>query len=95
MQQRVWHDDWCAVRIGALGRILKGDEEGRVVEVVDDAENTGGWLIFTYADADRPPEVFDSWVRSRIEVDRYFDESGWCQGRSKVDPLAPIDIDPP
>jgi hypothetical protein len=70
----------CAVtdvQIGVLGRILEGTETGRVVEVIDDGPNTGGYLIFTYADMDRSPEVFDGWVESRPDVDRYFEESGW------------------
>jgi hypothetical protein len=65
------------LRIGSLGRITAGRELGRVVEVIDDIDNTGGFLIFTYADMNRSPEVFDSWVETIIEVDIYFDESGW------------------
>lgn len=65
------------IPIGALGRIQAGDELGRVVEVVDDTARTGGYLIFTYADADRSPEVFDSWVESLEDVGKYFAESGW------------------
>ena len=65
------------LRIGTLGRIRSGDEEGRIVEVVDDYSNTGGFLICTYADTDRSPEAFDSWVESIIEVDLYFDDRNW------------------
>jgi hypothetical protein len=65
------------LRIGTLGYIRSGDELGRVVEVIDDWSNTGGFLISTYADADRSPEAFDSWVDSIVEVDVYFDERGW------------------
>jgi hypothetical protein len=63
--------------IGRLGRITAGDELGRVVEIVDDSDRTGGFLIFTYADFDRSPEVFDGWVETFAEVSSYFDESGW------------------
>jgi hypothetical protein len=65
------------LRLGTLGRIKAGQELGRIVEVIDDSENSGGFLIFTYADMDRAPEVFDSWVESIIDVDVYFDASGW------------------
>jgi hypothetical protein len=65
------------LRLGTLGKITAGQEAGRVVEVIDDFENSGGFLIFTYADMDRSPEVFDSWVQTIIDVDLYFDESGW------------------
>jgi hypothetical protein len=63
--------------IGRLGRITTGDELGRVVEIVDDSDRTGGFLIFTYADFDRSPEVFDGWVETFADVGSYFDESGW------------------
>jgi hypothetical protein len=65
------------LRLDTLGRITNGTEAGRVVEVVDDAENTGGFLIFTYADLNRSPEVFDSWVASIVDVELYFDDAGW------------------
>jgi len=50
--------------IGVIGEIVAGVDVGRFVEIVDDAENTGGFLVVTYADADRSPEVFDSWLES-------------------------------
>ncbi len=65
------------IPLGVIGRILRGDERGRFVEVVDDGPRTGGFLIFTYADADRSPEVFDAWVKTLDAVESYFRESGW------------------
>jgi hypothetical protein len=65
------------VRLATLGRIQSGEETGRVVEVLDDTTRTGGYLIFTYADIDRSPEVFDSWVENLESVEKYFEESGW------------------
>jgi hypothetical protein len=65
------------LRVATLGRISAGDEAGRVVEVIDDGANTGGFLIFTYADLDRSPEVFDAWVQSVVDVELYFDDRGW------------------
>ena len=65
------------IRLGLLGQILTGREVGRIVEVVDDSDNTGGFLIFTYADEHRSPEVFDAWVSTLAEVDSYFRESNW------------------
>jgi hypothetical protein len=65
------------IRLETLGRILEGDETGRVVEVWDDSANTGGFLIFTYADVDRSPEVFDAWVATMADVESYFAESNW------------------
>ncbi len=65
------------IRLGTLGHIRTGVDAGRVVEVIDDWSNTGGFLICTYADLNRSPEVFDSWVETIIDVDMYFDEAGW------------------
>jgi hypothetical protein len=63
--------------VGVLGRITTGDESGRVVEVVDDSQNTGGFLIFTYADLARSPEAFDAWAPSIVDVELYFDDRSW------------------
>jgi hypothetical protein len=60
-----------------LGRITAGNERGRVVEVEDDSANTGGYLIFTYADPDRSPEAFDVWVEPFADIQKYLDESRW------------------
>jgi hypothetical protein len=65
------------IRIGELGEILTGSEAGRFVEVVDDAENTGGYLIVTYADSERAPDVYDAWVESVVDVELYFEDAGW------------------
>jgi hypothetical protein len=65
------------VPIGQLGLIVAGPEEGRVIEVVDDSEATGGYLIFTYSDFDRSPEIFDVWVESYEDVLASFGETGW------------------
>ncbi|HXJ65387.1 MAG TPA: hypothetical protein VNN79_16650 [Actinomycetota bacterium] len=73
------------LRIGVLGRIIAGEGTGRVVEVVDDAANTGGFLIFTYADEDRSPEVFDSWVESIVDVELFFDHREWVVDRIDAD----------
>lgn len=65
------------LRIGSLGLIVAGREEGRWVEVIDDHEDSGGYLVLTYADSARSPDVFDAWVESILDVDRYFDECEW------------------
>jgi hypothetical protein len=72
------------VRIGVLGRIVEGDGRGRVVEVIDDAEDAGGWLIFTYADVDRSDPDLARWAASwdLEDVDSY------CEART-IEWLAP------
>jgi hypothetical protein len=65
------------LRVGVVGRIVRGRSEvGRLVEVVDDSESTGGYLIVTRS-ADHPSETFDSWVESIVDVQSYFDELRW------------------
>jgi hypothetical protein len=65
------------IPLSTLGRITQGKEAGRVVEVLDDRHNTGGFLIFTYADEERSPEVFDCWVETHKDIDVFFQESDW------------------
>lgn len=65
------------IRLHVLGEILSGDEVGRFVEIIDDARNTGGYLIVTYADAARSPDIFDAWVESIVDVELYLEEAGW------------------
>jgi len=70
-------DGSTKIRIGVVGQIVRGAEEGRFVEILDDAENTSGYLIVTYADSDRSPVAFDAWVESIADVELYFEESDW------------------
>ncbi len=65
------------LRLGTVGRIASGIDAGRFVEVLDDFESSGGFLILTYDNADRSGDAYDSWVESIIDVDLYFDEAGW------------------
>ena len=65
------------IPLGMLGRIVNCEGARRAVEALDDSERTGGYLIFTYADTARSPEVFDSWVEDRQGVKTFFRDSGW------------------
>ncbi|MDD5330546.1 MAG: hypothetical protein PHX38_11100 [Sulfuricella sp.] len=64
------------IRIGEIGRILAGEESGNYVKVLDDTENTGGYLILT-APAIDMRHGYDNWVESKDALARYFEESGW------------------
>ena len=64
------------IRIDAIGKIIAGDELGNYVKVVDDAANTGGFLILTSSASDMR-EGFDNWVKDKDDLARYFKESGW------------------
>jgi hypothetical protein len=63
--------------LSTVGEILGGKEAGRFVEVLDDSARTGGYLIFTYADAQRSPEVFDIWAETWDDVEQIFREASW------------------
>jgi hypothetical protein len=65
------------IPLRTIGRITAGHEKGRFVEVIDDNASTGGFLIYTYANEARAPEVFDAWVETMEDVEKYFEESGW------------------
>jgi hypothetical protein len=65
------------IRFGKLGLIIAGREEGRWVEVLNDQEESGGYLILTYSDLDRSPVVFDAWVESLVDVELFFEECQW------------------
>ncbi len=38
------------IRIGVVGHIVSGQEQGRYVMVEDDGEHSGGYLVLTAAD---------------------------------------------
>jgi len=66
-----------SIPIGRLGLILAGPERGRIMEVLDDSERTGGFLVVTYSDFSRSPEVFDVWFESYNDLVAGFEEAGW------------------
>jgi hypothetical protein len=65
------------LKVGVLGRIVSGHDAGRYVEVFDDSLVSGGFLILTFDHLDRSGNAYDAWVASVLDVDSYFDESGW------------------
>ncbi len=65
------------LRVGVLGRIVAGDDARRFVEVTDDTNSSGGFLILTFDNVDRSGNAYDSWVESIVDVELYFAESGW------------------
>ncbi|MGZ3974329.1 MAG: hypothetical protein ACXWAT_10130 [Methylobacter sp.] len=64
------------IKVGVVGEIVAGDDAGSYLKVIDDNENTGGFLILT----SRSPQMtdgFDNWVESENSLRQYFIESGW------------------
>jgi hypothetical protein len=64
------------IQIDRLGLIVSGHEAGKYIRIIDDADNTGGYLILTAATADMT-EGFDSWCENQDALYSYFTESGW------------------
>ncbi len=66
------------ITIGKIGVIERGYDIGLQVKVLDDSENTGGFLIITGKNLnDKSLEAFDDWVASKEELQGYFEESNW------------------
>jgi hypothetical protein len=65
------------MRIGVVGRIKSGVEQGRYVLVEDDSESSGGYLILTGANRMLTLEGADSWVATLAELERYAEEAHW------------------
>jgi hypothetical protein len=68
------------IPIGVIGEILNLGEVGHKVKVLDDTENTGGFLIYEWWDHSSGPNVenaFDAWVENQEMLNHFFKESGW------------------
>ncbi|HCO02011.1 MAG TPA: hypothetical protein DIT48_01355 [Actinobacteria bacterium] len=65
------------VRTGVRGKIESGAEQGRLVLVQDDMDQTGGFLILTGADRDLSIGGADYWVEGLEALERFAEESNW------------------
>lgn len=65
------------LKIGVVGRIVSGIDADQYLEIIDDYDVSGGYLILTYENRDRSGEGYDAWVETIINVDLFFEESGW------------------
>jgi len=66
------------IEIGRIGLIEAGDDTGFQVKILDDSENTGGFLIITGKNlSESNSESFDDWVAGKKELQSYFKESNW------------------
>ncbi|SDM87670.1 hypothetical protein [Actinomyces ruminicola] len=61
------------IPVGITGRILDGEYAGWEIEVMYDAEGTGGYYVFlTHGE-----EGYDDWVEDSDSVRGYFEEANW------------------
>jgi hypothetical protein len=68
------------IPIGVEGKVTNASQPGLMIRVEDDAENTGGFLIYQWWEgSDGPNEqgAFDDWVESVEDLQRFFTHKGW------------------
>ena len=64
------------IEYNTLGKILSGDDQGFFVKIIDDCENTGGYLIVV-SESEKFNECYDDWVEDIDSLEGYFIESEW------------------
>lgn len=64
------------IKYDALGKILEGENKGWFIKIIDDTENTGGFYICEFDNAENG-QGFDTWLENEEQVKGYFYESGW------------------
>ena len=66
------------VPFNKTGRIIAGESQGWYVRVLNDQENSGGYLILQSADPDfNGTEGFDDWLENEADIPEFFQECGW------------------
>ena len=64
------------IRLNIIGRILEGDDVGLFVKILDDSDNTGGYLVIT-SKTETFENCHDDWVEDMDSLKNYFEESLW------------------
>ncbi|CCB91777.1 putative uncharacterized protein [Waddlia chondrophila 2032/99] len=68
------------IKINRIGLIKEGLDKGWYVRILDDFENSGGYLIVIFNSLDsrnKKFQTFDSWVENFEDLCEYFKESSW------------------
>ncbi len=64
------------IEINKIGKIIKGDDIGHFVKIINDSENTGGYLILISKHQDMQTG-YDNWVENEETLLRFIEESHW------------------
>ena len=68
------------IKINTVGLITSGLDKGWYVRILDDTENSEGYLIVVFNSPDvksKQFQAFDSWVENLEDLYEYFKESSW------------------
>lgn len=65
------------IEIGVLGRILKGDDQGKYVKIQELPDDPPSYLVLTAADRDFRTDGGDEWVEDEPSLQQFFKEAGW------------------
>jgi hypothetical protein len=65
------------IRIGVVGRIESGDEQGKFVKIQELPDEPPSYLVLTAADPDLTTDGGDDWVEDFPSLEQYFGEAQW------------------
>ncbi len=65
------------IKIGVVGRIESGDDQGKFVKVQELADEPPSYLVLTAADDAFMTEGGDEWVEDFESLRQFFEEARW------------------
>jgi hypothetical protein len=65
------------IKLNTVGKILEGNlDVGNYIKIIDDSENTGGYLILT-SDNINLSNCFDDWAEDKKNLFEIFEARKW------------------
>ncbi|AJQ28764.1 hypothetical protein [Pelosinus fermentans] len=65
------------VKVNAKGKINNGKLVNRYIWIIDDSENTGGYLVIQSPTISFEGEGFDNWFVTLEEVEQFINYNKW------------------